>query len=480
MSRVSEAFFLRPWAITEDMLQIISGIVDRHLRGEKLTEDEIAAKIGDSKKKSASDLTVIGGTAIIPVYGVISKRMTWMSAISGGTSVQLLRSNLRAALDDKSVKRILLDVDSPGGSANGIAEAAETIREVNGIKPVTAYANGTMASAAYWIGAAAGSIVASKDAAVGSIGVYAVLRDWSVYEHNAGVKTSIIKAGRYKAAGHPSKPMTEEDKAVIQEEVDDIYALFTEAVGAYRGMGEEQLAKVATGRVFIAKKAQKLGLIDGIGTFDGVLGALSDSGKKSMITADDPEGDKHITVIPSEQEEEPMSKEMSAEKLKSEHSDVYDAVFAEGRAAGVEEGKEAGIAEGKTAGIEEGRAEGRAEAVKETEAAEQKRVDAICAAMPKGMEAVALQAVKEGKSEAEAKDMFLVAIKNAGPENPGANADPNAADPDNAPPAEPKTLEQECKENWEKDPDLRAQFSSVETYTGYTRAQRRGSIRGGK
>lgn len=464
--KINEAFFLRPWAITEDVLNVMTEIVFRHLKGEKLSAEEISARIGDKKQPESKGYEVVNGTAVIPVLGVISKRMNMFQDISGGTSVELLRKNINSALDDESVKDLLLDIDSPGGSSDGIAEMADAIFAARGEKPITAYADGMMASAAYWLGSAADKVYASQDAAVGSIGVYAVLRDWSVYEHNLGVKTNIIKAGKYKASGHPSKPMSEDDKAVIQEEVDDIFGLFTTAIARNRGFTAEETAKVATGRVFIAQKAQDLGLIDGITTLEAILGKRDTGGNGSPIatraeksSAEVIDSDKQ--VLTSKKEE--LMSEVTVEQIKKDHPAVADALIKEGKEAAYKEGKEAGVAEGRKAGEDAARQ------------AEQARVKEIMESMPKGMEAVCMECLKSGATVAEAKDKYLKALTAEAPKTPGANPDPQTETPKPAPAA--ISFEEQCRQDWETKKELHEEFASLETYTGYMRAKSRGRIR---
>jgi len=291
MKKPNEIFFMRAWAIKEDMLKIMSEVMERHLKGEKLTKEEIEAKTR-AKKKPEADYEVVNGTAFIPIQGVISKRMSLFSEVSqNGTSTVEIARNVKAAMKDPAVKRVVFDIDSPGGSVDGVQELSDLIFGFRGEKPMTAYADGLMASAAYWIGSAADEIYATKSTEVGSIGVYSVVRDFSVAEHNAGIKTEIIKAGKHKAAGHPSKALTEDERQVIQEEVNAHYELFTESVARNRGMEMEDVLSVATGRVFIGKKAQELGLIDGIDLIESESQEIN-AKTKSEITTTEKEADE--------------------------------------------------------------------------------------------------------------------------------------------------------------------------------------------
>jgi Periplasmic serine proteases (ClpP class) len=286
-SLVNSLFFCKPWAIHEDLLMTISGVLMRHESGDKLTLDEIQARIGNAGTKQARSFDVVDGTAYIQIYGVISKKISLLQNISGGTSIEAIRNDIALALADEKVKQIVLDIDSPGGNVDGIPELADFIKQAGKQKPLTAYTDGQMCSAAYWLGAAAGKIVASKSAQVGSIGVYSVIRDYSVAEHQRGIKTQIVKAGKFKAMGHPSKPMTEDDAALAQEAVNDYFSMFVSSVGKFRGLAGDALDNVATGRTWIAKKALELKLIDRVDVLDNILACSSRKTIPAVKTSND-------------------------------------------------------------------------------------------------------------------------------------------------------------------------------------------------
>lgn len=264
MNGVEYLFFNNRWAVTLPILNAMQNIVIRHSAGEKLSEVEIEARIGDRRNISDCDFGIKDGAAYIPIYGIISKRMNMINKISvgGGTSVEEIERDFKAALLDDSVKKIILDIDSPGGSTDGIIELSDFIYESRRKKPIVAYANGQMCSAAYWLGSAAEKICVGRDAFVGSIGVFAMTQDWTVANHMLGIRKEVIQAGKNKAAGHPDKPFTQDDRDVIQKEVNTIYTFFVEAVARNRGMSIEAALKVATGDMFIGEEAVKLGLAD--------------------------------------------------------------------------------------------------------------------------------------------------------------------------------------------------------------------------
>ncbi len=293
MNKIDGLFFLRPWAIKEDVLGSMVGVVHRHLLGEKFDKEEILARIGSDQKKESPGYEVTNGVARIPVHGIISKRMNMVADISQrkGTAIEAIARDFQAALSDESVSKIILDIDSPGGTVDGVADLADLIFSSRGKKPILAFADGQMASAAYWIGSAADRVFATQSADVGSIGVYSVVRDFSTMEHNAGIKTTIIKAGRYKAAGHPSQRLSDDEQSVLQDEINAHYRLFVEAVRRNRSMSAKDVEKITDGRVWIGSQAFNLKLVDGIRSesyFPEAIGSVGSSSKnKAALSIED-------------------------------------------------------------------------------------------------------------------------------------------------------------------------------------------------
>src|SRR5262245_19052254 len=120
-------------------------------------------------------LKPVNGVAQINAIGPIFRYANLFTQISGGATVSGLQADLQAAIDDPSVRAILFNIDSPGGQVEGISDLAEAIRSAGSKKPIGAFSDGTMASAAYWLGSAAKRITVSDTALVGSLGVVATV-----------------------------------------------------------------------------------------------------------------------------------------------------------------------------------------------------------------------------------------------------------------------------------------------------------------
>jgi signal peptide peptidase SppA len=266
-----------PWALIPERYVELREIYLRHARGESADLKAIEARIGKPLENTHQPYTLDGGVAAIDISGIIAKRMNMFMQISGGTSTQLLAQDFKMALADPEAHSILLNVDSPGGEVDGTHEVANLIRNARGQKPIVALADGTMASAAYWIGSAAEAVYAiGKTTQVGSIGVIATHTDLSKANEMRGVKVTHITAGKYKAADSPYQPLNAETTAILQAEVDQIYSTFVDEVAQQRGVTPQRvLDEMADGRMFIGEAAVRAGLVDGIRTREQIIADLN-------------------------------------------------------------------------------------------------------------------------------------------------------------------------------------------------------------
>lgn len=277
LGNVVDLLTTQAWALHEPTLLQLRNLVARHESGGRLTPeqaDDAVRAAGGTPRREPRASEVSDGVAVIPVQGVIARRASMVNGSSQprGTSIEQLDEQLSAALADPKVHSILLDVDSPGGSVSGVPEFSARVRSAS--KPVTAVADGMMASAAYWIAAGAKRIVATRAASVGSIGVYAVLDDMHRRYEAAGVHSTLIASGPRKGAGTPGTDVTEEHKASLRDTVQAYAQLFFSDVGAARGLQGEDLDRVTTGQTWIGEQALALHLVDALGTREAVLAEL--------------------------------------------------------------------------------------------------------------------------------------------------------------------------------------------------------------
>jgi ClpP class serine protease len=225
------------------------------------------ARISDAKARDTADAP--GGVAVLPVYGVISQRVSMMQDISGGggTSTEALGAQFRAAVRDDTIKAIVFDGDTPGGGTYGVEELASEIRSARGVKPIVAQVNSLVASA----GLLPAQPVrrggrARPSGEAGSIGVYGVHEDVSKALAKEGVKPTLIRGekGVHKAEsiGFPA-PVRRDAHAYLQDRVNRAEDAFIAAVAAGRKTTQANVVDTyGKGRMFGAADLVKRGMAD--------------------------------------------------------------------------------------------------------------------------------------------------------------------------------------------------------------------------
>lgn len=263
-----------PWAVLPAQLIEIQRIYATHLQGEKIDIEAIEARLGRPLANEQQEYVLReGGVAVLTLSGVMAPKANLFMRISGGISTRMAAEQVRSMAVDPRVRSVLLAVDSPGGSVFGVPALAEEVRRLAAEKPVVTVGEGTMASAMYWVGSAANAVyIEGSTDMVGSIGVVAT----HDYEPRTGRVTTEITAGRYKRMASSDKPLTEEGREYLQQQVDHLYAVFVDAVASHRGVtAQEVLDHMADGRVFIGQQAIDAGLVDGVSTVDAMVEQLA-------------------------------------------------------------------------------------------------------------------------------------------------------------------------------------------------------------
>ena len=263
--RVWDLAVATPWAITTEALEVILAIAAR---------DDVPLRAVEAMAGRPLDNTrgvsMRGGTAVIPIDGSIVRHGDMFTDVSGAVSVNTLAKDFTAALNDRSVRSILLSIDSPGGEVNGIGELADMIHAARGQKPIEAYISNLGCSAAYWLASACDSITCAASAQVGSIGVVA-----AVPNPEKDSKRTV----QFVSSQSPNKRpniATEGGRAQIQTRIDALADVFVAAVSRNRGVSPERvLADFGQGGVFVGRAAVGAGLVDGIGSFESALAALA-------------------------------------------------------------------------------------------------------------------------------------------------------------------------------------------------------------
>lgn len=401
---------IRPEYLTEMMVKIpdLKSAVDA--KGIEFTEDPEV--YGQFKLQE--------GVAVIPISGPITKKRSIYSFLFGGTSLAELTGVFKAALDDNKVDAILLDIDSPGGTVSGTEAFSDLVYDARDVKPVVAFGNGMMASAAYWIGSGAQKIIVERSAEVGSIGVVMVHHDWSAEDAMMGLKRTVLSAGKYKALGNDAEPLSDLAREVFQSELDYLYSLFVDTVARNRGVAVGYVLEyMADGKVFIGQQAVDAGLADDTGGMEAAIEAAV-----SLVKGNTPS--IAYSVTKTNIKEEDIMKIETVQELKKAYPDLSAKLIEEGAAGVNQDDIRSGAAAAEKdrilglAIVQFGEETGdKFKAIVESGVSVD-QFKAIQATLPKPA-APAAETGQEATAVAQAKNEMLEAMHQAAPENPGAN-----------------------------------------------------------
>lgn len=225
---------------------------------------------------TSSEETVLQGTdtenriLVLPIKGVLATENAKM--LQEGSVV----NKLDAALTDPTIKGILLEVDSPGGTVYESARIWEKIQEIQEETDIQIYTSmGTVAaSGGYYVAASSDKIFAAEETMTGSIGVISDYVNIRELEEKLGIKHEIIKSGEHKDIGSMNREMTEEEREINQTQVDEFFEKFVDVIVQGRGMSEEKVYNLADGQVYTGKQALENGLIDEIGYYEEALTSM--------------------------------------------------------------------------------------------------------------------------------------------------------------------------------------------------------------
>lgn len=216
--------------------------------------------------------SLVGSVAVIEISGMlIPGHADYYGWVKGYGAIE---SGVRAAIADPKVSGIVLRVNSPGGYTTGCPECADAIFEARGKKPIVAFAETMAASAGYWVASAADKVYATKAAMVGSIGVWNAHVDYSKRYEAAGIKVTLVHAGARKVDGSPFRPMDDDARENMQNQVNAIWDMFAEATGRNRDLKPAAM-KATEARMFMGESAVKEGLADGVRSFEALVAELN-------------------------------------------------------------------------------------------------------------------------------------------------------------------------------------------------------------
>ena len=237
---------------------------------------------GDLAQRHGDDInapfTIIDGVAVIAIAGTLVHRGAWIGQSSGLTSYEGLAAQIDAAVSDKAIRGIALEIDSFGGEVAGAFDLADRIRAARDAKPVHAFLAEHALSAGYALASQATRITLPRTGAAGSIGVITMHTDMSGMLAQKGVAVTLIHAGARKADGNPYAALPEGIRDRLQAELEDLRSLFAETVAAGRGARMTKDAALATeAAIFRGPAAVGAGLADAVADPRAALRAFADS-----------------------------------------------------------------------------------------------------------------------------------------------------------------------------------------------------------
>jgi protease-4 len=210
-----------------------------------------------------SGLDRSGNIAVIDVDGVIHTGGGGLFA-EGGAS-QPIMEQLREAGEDDGIKAVVLNINSPGGSAAASQAIAEEVRRLDLKKPVIAAMGDVAASGAYYIASSSRKIVANPATLTGSIGVVMEMMRYYGLMQKYGVEGESLTTGKYKDTGSPLRPMRPDEREYLNGMLQDTYRQFVADVAKGRKMDPAKVKALADGRVWTGAQALPLGLVDKLG-----------------------------------------------------------------------------------------------------------------------------------------------------------------------------------------------------------------------
>jgi len=236
--------------------------------------------------------TVFFGLFLVFVFVTMGNLVKDKSLLSrGGVSVGVVRINgaimdsqralkeFKEFEENSSIKGIIVRIDSPGGAVGPSQEIHDAIIRVRKSKPVVASFQSVAASGGYYIAVAADKIVSNAGTLTGSIGVIMSMANLSELYKWAKIDRYNIKSGKFKDVGADNRPMTEEERKLVQDLIDNVYGQFLKAVASGRKLPEERVRPYADGRVLSGEQALAAGLVDKLGGIDVAIDYIKELAK---------------------------------------------------------------------------------------------------------------------------------------------------------------------------------------------------------
>lgn len=259
-------------------------------------------------REEFSHLQIKDNIAVITIRGLIVERASFWSMIFGFTACDTLVNDLKKVRENKAVDILILDVDSPGGTPDGLQNVSDMIFNMRSEKQTIGIINSMACSAAYWLITSCEKVgLISETATVGSVGVALTHIDISEFLREKGLRITHIVAGKYKRLGAEEIPLDEESTRLIKEDVDKMYDIFTSNLARNLSMSQEDIiVNMGDGRAFFGEEARKRKMVHGMIEFDKVIGVIDMGQEFNIFKLQDQTDDKDKDIQEEEENEEEM------------------------------------------------------------------------------------------------------------------------------------------------------------------------------
>jgi signal peptide peptidase SppA len=270
LPHIAARVFGTPLMMARAKLEVILGALAPRFSGSALQAIEHQADPAPLMSVTAK------GIAVIPVIGTLVARSGYLDAASGLQAYGEIGETIAAAMDDPTVRGVILDMDSPGGEVGGLFDLVDRIRASKAAsgKPLWAVANESALSAAFAIASTADRLYVTRTAEVGSVGVVAVHVDETGADAKAGLAWTFVFAGERKVDANPHAPLSEQARAAIQADIDRLYGEFCTLVAANRRTSIEAV-QATEAAILRGELAIRAGLADRIGTLDQAIAEMA-------------------------------------------------------------------------------------------------------------------------------------------------------------------------------------------------------------
>lgn len=210
---------------------------------------------------------------VVYIYGVINFPEDSYGLSKRISGMEHIIKQLKKFQKDDSIAAVILKINSPGGTVAAVQEIYQQVQNLKKAKKKVVVSIGDVAaSGGYYIACAADKIVANHGSLTGSIGVIMSLPNLQGFLEKVGVRFNVIKSGKYKDIGSIFRGMSEEERILLQDVIDNAYHQFFEVVAKNRNkIKKEELIKIADGRIFTGEQAKEIGLIDEVGTYEDTI-----------------------------------------------------------------------------------------------------------------------------------------------------------------------------------------------------------------